>query len=96
MSTRKTPFITGEYYHVFNRGVEKRNIFIDTFDVERFFESMELFNSVDPVGSLYELSFNKTEKLAQTFCRYFRVSNLVYHISKICPVKAWGFYIILF
>jgi len=27
MSIRKTPLVNGEYYHVFNRGVDKRDIF---------------------------------------------------------------------
>ena len=49
----------GEYYHVFNRGVEKRDIFLDTEDLERFLESVQAFNSVETVGSLFEHRFNK-------------------------------------
>jgi len=41
---RREPFETGEYYHVFNRGVEKRNIFLDNKDKARFMESIEEFN----------------------------------------------------
>ncbi len=33
---RKDPFITGEYYHIYNRGIDKRDIFKSTFDHERF------------------------------------------------------------
>lgn len=57
MGTRKTPFENGEFYHVYNRGVDKRNIFSDQDDLQRFLQSMTEFNVVDPVGSLYENSF---------------------------------------
>ncbi len=56
---RTTPFVEGEFYHVYNRGVDKRNIFSDEMDVQRFFQSMEEFNVVEPIGSIYENSFIK-------------------------------------
>lgn len=52
-------FVTGEMYHIFNRGVDKRNIFSDKKDLDRFFQSMVVFNSIKPVGSLFEQSFLK-------------------------------------
>ena len=55
---RKTIFASEEYYHIYNRGVEKRDIFEDKSDYLRFLESMSAFNTVEPVGSLYELSFD--------------------------------------
>jgi len=57
MSTRKSIFSDGELYHVYNRGVDKRIIFADEYDIKRFFKSMVEFNTVDPIGSLYENSF---------------------------------------
>jgi putative transposase len=41
---RKTPFADNEYYHIFNRGVEKRDIFSDDRDYQRFFLSLVLMN----------------------------------------------------
>ena len=58
---RKHVFTNDEFYHIFNRGVEKRTIFIDKGDFERFIESMDVFNSVLPVGSLYEHAFTKNK-----------------------------------
>lgn len=52
MANRKEPLITGEYYHLYNRGVDKRNIFADEDDFDRFFESILIFNQKDPVGSI--------------------------------------------
>jgi len=41
---RKIKFSEGEYYHVYNRGVEKRTIFLDTDDYRRFLLLLCLFN----------------------------------------------------
>lgn len=44
---RKDPFITGEYYHVYNRGIDKRVIFRSKKDYERFIMLLYLANSND-------------------------------------------------
>ncbi|HEY4490030.1 MAG TPA: transposase [Candidatus Paceibacterota bacterium] len=62
---RKTPLVTGEFYHVYNRGVDKRKIFNNHYDLERFLQSMEEFNSVEPIGSIYENSYVKNNKKTQ-------------------------------
>lgn len=59
MSRRQNVFANEEFFHVFNRGVDKRIIFNDTYDIQRFFQSMLEFNIVDPIGSLYENSFHQ-------------------------------------
>ncbi len=41
---RKIEFEVGEYYHIFNRGVDKRDIFNHDEDKLRFLQSMEAFN----------------------------------------------------
>ena len=41
---RKTELANGEYYHIFNRGVDKRKIFLDESDFKRFWLSMRLLN----------------------------------------------------
>jgi len=38
-------FENGEYYHIYNRGVEKRDIFLCRGDYERFLKSMQEFNN---------------------------------------------------
>ena len=58
---RKTPFVNKEYYHIFNRGVDKRKVFLSGDDFNRFLQSMDEFNSVTPIGSIYENSFNKKQ-----------------------------------
>lgn len=45
MSTRRTAFAPGEFYHVYNRGTDKRPIFSDEADYQRFSELLFLSNS---------------------------------------------------
>jgi len=45
---RKDPFVTGEYYHIYNRGIDKRVIFKLKKDYERFIMLLYLANSNDP------------------------------------------------
>ncbi len=41
---RNVEFVNGEFYHIYNRGVEKRNIFLDVADRQRFASYFSLFN----------------------------------------------------
>ncbi|MFA6285630.1 MAG: transposase [Parcubacteria group bacterium] len=50
---RKVEFINEQYYHVYNRGVEKRDVFLGDPDYLRFLKSLNNFNQEDPVLSLF-------------------------------------------
>ncbi len=41
---RKTPFAEDEYYHIYSRGVEKRKIFLNTKDYNRFVSLLYIMN----------------------------------------------------
>lgn len=45
MPTRATPFVRGEYYHVFNRGNSKQDIFSEDNDYARFLIALMLFQA---------------------------------------------------
>lgn len=45
---RKYTFSIGEFYHLYNRGVEKRDIFIEKKDWERFHKLLYVANSTIP------------------------------------------------
>ena len=47
---RKVYFANGEYYHIYNRGVDKRDVFIDNKDYWKFFDGLRDFNNT----SFYE------------------------------------------
>lgn len=58
---RNIKFATQEFYHIYNRGVDKRDIFMDSNDATRFLTCMSVFNTQDPIGSIYENSFHKNK-----------------------------------
>jgi len=60
---RKIQFVNGEHYHLFNRGVDKRETFLDQKDLDRFFQGMNEFNILTPIGSIYAASFRKNNLL---------------------------------
>ena len=41
---RKKEFANNQYYHIYNRGTDKRKVFLDNLDYHRFLLSMELMN----------------------------------------------------
>lgn len=47
MSTRRIQFANDEYYHIYNRGVDKREIFSSAQDYDRFLISMDLLNDIN-------------------------------------------------
>ena len=58
---RKDPLVTGSYYHVYNRGVDKRDIFMDQADLHRFALSVKEFNTIKPIGSIKDKLLSKEE-----------------------------------
>ena len=61
MSLRETPLSNSEFYHIYNRGVEKREIFSDKNDFLHFLDGLKEFNRPETIGSLYENSFRKNK-----------------------------------
>jgi len=61
---RKVKFAPEEYYHLYSRGVEKRKIFIDTKDYERF---MALLYIINQPNAFHFGNFLKNHKLAEVF-----------------------------
>jgi len=45
VSTRKISFSDGEFYHIYNRGADKRNLFTSDHDYQRFLQSLYLANA---------------------------------------------------
>ncbi len=60
---RKVKFQTGEYYHIYNRGVDKREVFCNEKDFIRFLTGMREFNKKETINSLYRLNQIKKKRL---------------------------------
>lgn len=49
MALRKQVFVTNEYYHLYNRGTDKRKIFLDKNDYEHFLFLMYICNTTKSI-----------------------------------------------
>lgn len=48
MPIRQTPLVTGEYYHIFNRGINRQPTFIVSRDFERALETLHYYRYSSP------------------------------------------------
>ncbi len=71
---RTTPFINEGFYHVFNRGVEKRQIFLNDRDYDRFLQTIYYYQYDKPKPKFsnqkrFKLNdFNKNNKIVEIIC----------------------------
>jgi len=72
---RNIKFVTQEFYHIYNRGVDKRNIFMDASDLKRFLTCMYIFNTKEPIGSVYE--YSREEKFGSSAPKKRKLVNFV-------------------
>ena len=59
---RKVALENGEFYHIYNRGAGKCDVFLDKYDAERFLQSVKLFNNIEPIGSIFDLKIKEQTK----------------------------------
>jgi len=62
MAQKNIVIVTGEKYHIFNRGADKRDIFLDKHDYLRFYQALAFFNNIEPTINyrLAKSSFTKS------------------------------------
>jgi len=96
----KRSFTTNEFYHIFDRGVDKRKIFLDNRDYIRFIHDLYEFNDINPAPEFSRCyREEKGEEKAKNVGS--RVSHIVPHIkpeedmrqrrSRVELVKVHGF-----
>lgn len=59
MGVRKEAFVTGEIYHCYNRGVDKRDVFMTLEHFDYIIKICDLFNQVESLGGIKEYSLKK-------------------------------------
>lgn len=72
---RKEVFINQDIYHIYNRGVEKRQIFMDDYDYLRFIHNLFEFNDTASAGKFSE---SRTPKIDQNKHREMLVEILCF------------------
>lgn len=74
MPYRSTPFVNGHFYHVFNRGVEKRKIFLEKMDHQRLIDTLYYYQFSGPKPRFsyrkrfQRNEFNKNPKIVEIVC----------------------------
>lgn len=64
---RKINFVNEQYYHIYNRGVEKRNIFLDNGDYVRFIHYLYALNDSNPSVNLSRSIYKQNNEGGRTF-----------------------------
>lgn len=70
MPKKIIPLVVGETYHIFNRGTDKRIIFLSKSDYLRFYQSLDLFNTTQPIinfdsAKIFKKNNQNAEKLVK-------------------------------
>lgn len=66
MPYRTTPLVSGQFYHVFNRGVEKRRVFIDKRERVRFLEAIKYYRQSDSKTKFSQTTLEEREHESQS------------------------------
>jgi len=77
MAIRRYNFALGEFYHVYNRGTDKRTIYKDAADYKRFIELLFLSNTLDRVNV-------RDIKYAMKSVYDFAIKQKLVHIGAYC------------
>lgn len=64
---QKPKFVENQIYHIYNRGVEKRNIFLDDKDYFRFIHDLFEFNDQDSVVNVAYYFNSKSQKVESRY-----------------------------
>jgi len=75
--SRKGSFSPGEFYHVYNRGVEKRVVFLSDLDHDRFRALLYLCNSTEPLRLDNLAKYQRGEALLSSALSIARKETLV-------------------
>lgn len=86
MPSRITPFVNGEYYHIFNRGVAKMPIYLNVFDYKQFLKTVLYYQLEGPKPrfSLFKIQpiiLDSRKKLADIIC-YVLMPNHFHFLIK--------------
>jgi len=75
-------FEIGQYYHIYNRGSDKRDIILDNEDLYRFFQSLIEFNTVEPIQSIFYQHLKKKQNLSSPTTKKPLVDIVAYCINQ--------------
>ncbi len=72
---REIPLLNDEYYHIFNRGVDHRSIFIDDIDREHFLRGLHVLNDRERASNIPFTKDFPTQQPYATIAAYCLMPN---------------------
>lgn len=87
---QKPQFEEKQFYHIYNRGVEKRNIFLNDFDYLRFIHDLFEFNDIAPAGK-FSKGFSEVQppkirkELVKIHCFCLMPNHYHFILEQQCP-----------
>lgn len=82
MSRRDHTFAVEEYYHCYNRGTDKRDVFLDSQDFSYYLKSLKAYNDVNVYGKLRLHEENDSNKNLVEIIAYALMPNHFHIILK--------------
>ncbi len=83
MPRRRQTFTTGHYYHVFTRGTDKRNIFLEEKDYKRFIATLAFYRFDNPPVKL-SAYYNLPELTKQNVLEELRRQSTIISLHGYC------------
>ncbi len=80
---RLTPLVTGEYYHIYNRGVEKRTIFSDERSRQRLLDTLSYYTPEKPqfrLSQFLNLSLPIRMNVMKTMRQQPRLTTIISYV----------------
>jgi len=81
---RKIPLVTGEFYHVFNRGIDNRPIFLDKRDYRRAKEALDFYRFANLQTKLSHLFLLPLEERKRTLAELKKDGQRLVEIISFC------------
>ena len=69
MAQRKISFTYGQYYHIFNRGIDKKKIFLSKGDLHHFLDSLIIMNNENVYADRHQQWRNQLKEKLKTNCQ---------------------------
>ncbi len=84
MPYRKTPIVTNEIYHVFNRGIDRRPTFTDKRECQRALETIRFYRFISPPVKLSRFLSLPAEEQIKITQQRAKINNELVDILSFC------------
>lgn len=84
MPARNTPLVTGEFYHIFNRGINKQPIFLSSRDYKRSVEMLRYYSFANVKLRYSKFLLLSNEERNRLLSKYKKENKKIVNIISFC------------